>query len=739
MSLQQYACRCLNIIISTATATARANGDVAPTGPVHFERVHVGDAGVKVSHSLLTLRRRTAAEDNKIQWNTVSCLLCRTIVYRVSSEVTPDFELRDGPVVTPGEEIAEGEVLRGRDGFIEVNLGTEGCIDAEAMSASRNDSIKYSETFGLLLPASPRPSTLPSTPQRPSSPQPPATPRSLLPTLPPLFHPPPYSPSHPVFVRLSKTASITSAQYRAQAERAVEAFIESQVAEVLEKERHLRGQVEVIWTRWRENWKQETDSGSPSEGHHPALSGVVPVREFSPTKVTDSGPAAPQGPVAPQAIPVRRPSVHATGPSMLSQSLRQSNFIPPPQSVASTPSPQLPTPVNGVKNPLDDSFAISASLQIRNIDALRARESTREAEERRRKRPSLGGKPIVTSVVPEEQSPEDDKHVTPTSRNGVAEGKRKVTFQADVKDEDGGSQPVPRRGNNTDGADDNEEQTETPALFDLDDDEEPDQPSAEVDHAANTTPGEPTTPRAVAQLKAKSKANKEPPKIGNKSAVPALLTVDLGPSPARPKPSVKSPPAAESEDPSTRTVRPGEDKLLELVAANYPSHRAAWRPNGKAWELFDARRKFADSPDSASMTSSEDSNGGKWNNPSQFATSLPIGIAAGPLASSAEREPKTSLHNEPRALVPPLRLHHETPRQTRERTYALRDLARSVDPGPVLELQAAEEAEEDTEEEEEADVVGEISNAERVRRRTMRVVQRQSGVPDAGMWRSVAS
>ncbi|CAE6485299.1 unnamed protein product [Rhizoctonia solani] len=737
MSLQQYACRCLNIVISTTTA--RVNGDVAPTGPIHFERVHVGDAGVKVSYSQLTLRRRTAAEDNKIQWNTVSCLLCRTIVYRIASEVTPDFELRDGLVVTPGEEIAEGEVLRGRDGFIEVNFGSEGCIDAEAMSASRNDSTKYSETFDLLLPASPRPSTLPSTPQRPSSPQPSATPRSLLPTLPPLFHPPPYSPSHPVFVRLSKMASITSAQYRAQAERAVEAFIETQVTEVLEKERHLRGQVEVIWNRWRENWKQETDSGSPSEGHHPALSGVVPVKEFSPTKVSDSGPAIPQGSVAPQAIPVRRPSVHAPGPSMLSQSLRQSNFIPPPQSVASTPSPQLATPVNGVKNPLDDSFAISASLQIRSIDALRARDSVKEADERRRKRLSLGGKPTITPVVPEEQSPEDDKHVTLVSRNGVAEGKRKVTFQADVKEEDGGSQPVPRRGDSADGADDNEEQAGTPVLFDLDDDEEPDQPSVEVDHAANTTPGEPTTPRAVAQLKAKSKANKEPPKIGNKNAVPALLTVNLGPSPAKPKPSLKSPPVAELENPSTRIARPGEDKLLELVAANYPSHRAAWRPNGKAWDLFDARRKFADSPDSASMTSSEDLNGGKWNNPSQFATSLPIGIAAGPLASSAEREPKTSLHNEPGALVPPLRFHQETPRQTRERTYAMRDLARSVDPGPVLELQAAEDAEQDTDEEEEADVVGEISNAERVRRRTMRIVQRQSGVPDAGMWRSVAS
>jgi hypothetical protein len=57
----------------------------------------------------------------------------------------------------------------------------------------------------------------------------------------------------------------------------------------------------------------------------------------------------------------------------------------------------------------------------------------------------------------------------------------------------------------------------------------------------------------------------------------------------------------------------------------------------------------------------------------------------------------------------------------------------------VLELQAAEDAAEETDEDEEADVIGEMSSAERVKRRTMRIVQRQSGVPDAGMWRSVAS
>jgi hypothetical protein len=138
-------------------------------------------------------------------------------------------------------------------------------------------------------------------------------------------------------------------------------------------------------------------------------------------------------------------------------------------------------------------------------------------------------------------------------------------------------------------------------LFDLDD-EDGDQPSV----AAEDDAGQPATPHTKAKARAKSKKSKEPPPIGRKAPVPALLTVNLGPSPGAPKP--KPQPKSPQESPKSRQVRPGEDKLLELVAANYPSHRAAWRPNGKAWDFFDARRKFADSPDTASVAS-EESNG----------------------------------------------------------------------------------------------------------------------------------
>lgn len=48
-------------------------------------------------------------------------------MYRVASEVPHDFELRDA-VVAPGEDYHEGEILRGRDGYIEVNVGSDGCL-----------------------------------------------------------------------------------------------------------------------------------------------------------------------------------------------------------------------------------------------------------------------------------------------------------------------------------------------------------------------------------------------------------------------------------------------------------------------------------------------------------------------------------------------------------------------------------------------------------------------------------
>ncbi|KAG8681921.1 hypothetical protein FRC09_017145 [Ceratobasidium sp. 395] len=609
------------------------------------------------------------------------------------------------------------------------------------MSAARENNSQYSKAFDLVLPSTPKPATLPATPQRPSSPTPASTPRSHLPTLPLLFHPPPYSPSHPVFVYLSKTASVTSNQLRTQAEQAIQAFIDAQVAEVLEKERHLRGEVELIWSRWRDNWRQQVgpDSvSSPESAHAPAA--AVAVREFSPTAASGSGSPAARAQGSQMPLPVRRPSIpstHSGGPSMLSQSLRQSNFVAPPPS--STPSPQHSGQRDTAsRNTMDDSFAVSASFQIRAGDEMRARESARESEQRRLRRVSQQGKSTAPPTVPEEEQSGDEEIRVRTPRNGVAEGKRKVTFQADVKEEDGASQPVPRKDDG-DGDYGDVEATGTPVLFDLDEEDEGNQPSTVVKDEAGTSE-QPVTPRAKAKARAKSKSQKQPPPIGRKAPVPALLTVDLSstPAPSKPKAQPKSPQQAAK----ARQVRPGEDKLLELLAANLPSHRDAWKPNGKAWDFFDARRKFGDSPDTASLTS-EESNAGKWDNPSKFATSLPLRIAAGPLAmgTSEEREPKTSLHNEPGALVPPLRLHAQTPRQSRERTYAMRDLARSVDPGPVLELQAAEDAAEDTDEDETEgeDTLGEMSSAERVRRRTMRIVQRQSGVPDAGMWRSVAS
>jgi hypothetical protein len=94
-----------------------------------------------------------------------------------------------------------------------------------------------------------------------------------------------------------------------------------------------------------------------------------------------------------------------------------------------------------LRNTMDDSFAVSASFQIRAGDALRARETARDADQRRVKR--VGQSHAPPTVLEEEQSADEDDRVR-TPRNGVAEGKRKVTFQADVKEEDGASQPVLR-------------------------------------------------------------------------------------------------------------------------------------------------------------------------------------------------------------------------------------------------------------------------------------------------------
>lgn len=137
----------------------------------------------------------------------------------------------------------------------------------------------------------------------------------------------------------------------------------------------------------------------------------------------------------------------------------------------------------------------------------------------------------------------------------------------------------------------------------------------------------------------------------------------------------------------------------------------------------------------------------------EIAASLPVSIGlsvarpSGP--SGYTLQPKTSLVDRAGILVPPL------PRATsndsaaaaaarsrsksissvaRDRTYAVRDIQRSKDPGEALTV-----PEEDEDEDEYSDGEEEsLGTEEQARRRAYRILKRQSDVPDETMWRSLA-
>lgn len=136
--------------------------------------------------------------------------------------------------------------------------------------------------------------------------------------------------------------------------------------------------------------------------------------------------------------------------------------------------------------------------------------------------------------------------------------------------------------------------------------------------------------------------------------------------------------------------------------------------------------------------------------------SAPIDIS--PLAKRArytalyelEREPKTSLRDRPNMMVPPLRVARRqsssqggagptktpTPHSRsvsnaqRRASYAARDMRGGVDPGPIFELGTPPG-------EDDEDFEG-LTHSEKARRMAAIMQGTKDGLPDAGMWRSLA-
>ncbi|KAJ3559213.1 hypothetical protein NM688_g479 [Phlebia brevispora] len=212
-----YACKCLNVRIHPSP----------PPGPSDlianddYLQVYVGEEGISV-----------------------------TLAYRVAQVISPDVENGEGPVL-PNEDWAENEVLKSATGWVEVS---KQCLSGEQVSETEASPL-YSRTFCVVLPSgvSSAPSATPLyTVPSPSPPDSPVeAPRAILPPLPALFPPPPFTPAHPVFTHLSAAATAESDRIRAAAEEELKTIVAQKVAEIKASEDKLKEEVERLWLTFK--------------------------------------------------------------------------------------------------------------------------------------------------------------------------------------------------------------------------------------------------------------------------------------------------------------------------------------------------------------------------------------------------------------------------------------------------------------------------------------------------------
>ncbi|KAI0796855.1 hypothetical protein C8Q75DRAFT_742506 [Abortiporus biennis] len=354
----QHACKCLNVRINP-----RPPPNPTPSVDPDYTPIYVGEEGISVAHTQLTLRSRSrtkedlqGTESRLTRYTSLTCVVCQTLVYRVFQVITPDVDSAEGPI-QPSEEVSEEELLKSTTGWIEIY---KDCITGEVIKQAELSPL-YSRTFCIVLPSGVSSST-PSIPSYspPSQSSQDLTPRPHLPHLPPLFLPPPFTPAHQVFRHISTKAIEESNKIRATAEEYLSKIVAEKVAEVEARETKLRQEVELIWSKWRETISKIEDDavqrGRPAwAGKRRQSTGAPRSTTVSPTR----GPHANGLPASvritefvPTFSPPRRPSVAsaAVQESALSASLATSSFHHP--RAQAERSRQVPPPVgNGTGSP----------------------------------------------------------------------------------------------------------------------------------------------------------------------------------------------------------------------------------------------------------------------------------------------------------------------------------------------------------------------------------------------------
>ena len=122
---------------------------------------------------------------------------------------------------------------------------------------------------------------------------------TYLPDIPPVFLPPPFTPSNQVFVHLADVANTQSENLRSAAEERIQNFIKAEAAEILEKERIIKNQVLRFWKEFKQHLDELQLDMSTRKARSPSRHGPngfvsargtasSSVRSFSPTHPSSS-------------------------------------------------------------------------------------------------------------------------------------------------------------------------------------------------------------------------------------------------------------------------------------------------------------------------------------------------------------------------------------------------------------------------------------------------------------------
>ncbi|RDB20100.1 hypothetical protein Hypma_012852 [Hypsizygus marmoreus] len=845
---QQYACKCLNFRIRPIPT------DSVPTELVedpNFTKVFVGEEGISVAHTQVTVRTRTkgtpiAGTSRCSRYTTITCLLCDLLVYRVYQTYPADVEGRDGPLL-PTEDWVERDIMQSLTGWIEVN--TE-CLNGKAIDEAMLSS-NYSATFGLLLPPAISPSTSPmpifERPPSRDSVSPPPPPPKFFSGVRPVFLPPPFTPSHPVFIHLSSLAAKESQAVRDAAEDFMTEQLKLKISEIEKADAELRRNVESLWKKFREGLSHIQEERSQNNHRRPSTSGSrerstpngtksstygspIPIRNFVPSVVSPVRTSPPSIPrvsalsasLATSSFHYPRGRAGRTSPSpsgrsasVISNGSSQSNsstLIAPPITEGNNNVLQFPRNINESVNTAV-SYQYLVNLEEDMARHRRGRRSETNKSTKTISHPQVDelshaataeGGGVNGDKVDKKQAsgsqnnvekpnPPTEGHEEVSSPRGreKSKGKRKVTF--DVQPE----VVTIKREVNSDKEEEalvNEDQREM--IFDFEDTHGEltqetlnfsrptlqllEQPAAPVRVRRTRMQNAVGLPGSFSSLRPTSlpaPSHIRPPRSqhGSDLSSPSMMLslprqsilLKKEKSPVSPTAS-SSTTVAQPVDKIDESQNIQDAEILKLVAADTPSHRGAWKPEGKAWQTFvrrvpgvlgvgDIPEEYEDDGGGASgsgLDTTETSMAGREIYPADkedskeyeppFIGSLPIPIKVGKPSKPAVL---TLASYQPATLAqlgvssPPATQKQTSSTAIRKAAYAERDRTRSMDPG-ALDFATEEDDEDGEEEDVEDDEGAPIDTTEaggRGRKRALKILKARSEIPEAGMWRSLAS